>query len=154
MTRDRSDDSETIGTLAAGRAAFVWRRQIADTDTPVSAALALIETGRGDFLLESVEGGQTRGRHSLIGLAPDLIFRAEGDRAEINGESVEGGAIAALRQLVERCRADVPPELPGTAPRLRSGRANWGYWSLAAAASIRSQASATRRSGSPSPGQS
>ncbi|MBA2920379.1 anthranilate synthase component I [Sphingomonas sp. MAH-20] len=112
MTRDRSDDDETVGALAAGRAAFAWRRQIADTDTPVSAALALIESGRGDFLLESVEGGQTRGRHSLIGLAPDLIFRARGDAAEINGAPVEGGAIAALRALVERCRAEVPPELP------------------------------------------
>ncbi|GAO38219.1 anthranilate synthase component I [Sphingomonas changbaiensis NBRC 104936] len=112
MIRDRSDDAEAVATLAAGRAAFVWRRQIADTDTPVSAGLALVEPGRGDFLLESVEGGQTRGRHSLIGLAPDLIFRAQGDAAEINGEPVEGGAVAALRGLVERCRAEVPPELP------------------------------------------
>ncbi len=112
MTRDRSEDTETAAALTAGRPAFVWRRQIADTDTPVSAALALMEEGRGDFLLESVEGGQTRGRHSLIGLAPDLVFRAEGDRAEINGKPVEGGAIAALRTLVEHCRAEVPAELP------------------------------------------
>lgn len=112
MTRDRSDDAETIAALAAGRAAFVWRRQIADTDTPVSAALALIEPGRGDFLLESVEGGQTRGRHSLIGLAPDLVFRAHGDAAEVNSEPAAGRAIDALRALVRQCRADVPPELP------------------------------------------
>ena len=60
--RERSDDAETAAALAAGRPAFVWRRQIADTDTPVGAARALIEPGRGDFLLESVEGGQIRGR--------------------------------------------------------------------------------------------
>jgi len=112
VTRDRSDDAACVDALKAGRPAFVWRRQIADIDTPVSAALALIEAGRGDFLLESVEGGQTRGRHSLIGLAPDLIFRADGDAAEINGDPVEGGAIAALRGLVAACRAEVPPELP------------------------------------------
>jgi anthranilate synthase component 1 len=112
VTRHRSDDAETIAALAGGDAAFVWRRQIADTDTPVSAALALIEPGRGDFLLESVEGGQTRGRHSLIGLAPDLIFRARGDDAEVNGEAMEDGSSAALRSLVEQCRAEVPPELP------------------------------------------
>jgi anthranilate synthase component 1 len=112
VTRDRSDDAETAATLASGRPAFVWRRQIADTDTPVSAALALMEPERGDFLLESVEGGQTRGRHSLIGLAPDLIFRAKGDAAQVNGEPVAGGAIQALRTLVEQCRAEVPPELP------------------------------------------
>jgi anthranilate synthase component 1 len=107
--------------LAAGRPAFVWRRQVADTETPVAAALKLIEPGRGDFLLESVEGGATRGRHSLIGLAPDLVFRASGDVAEINRSwasdrdaFVAAGqpTLAALRTLVAECRADVPAELP------------------------------------------
>ena len=37
-------------------AQFLTRSLIADTETPVSAALKLIEPGRGDFLLESVEG--------------------------------------------------------------------------------------------------
>nr|WP_254447528.1 anthranilate synthase component I [Sphingomonas sp. ID1715] len=98
--------------MTAGKPCFVWRRQIADTDTPVSAALALIESGRGDFLLESVEGGQTRGRHSLIGLAPDLVFTARGDKAEVNGRTAAEGPVEALRKLVAECRAEVPPELP------------------------------------------
>src|SRR3546814_9045316 len=70
--------------LDEGRPALVWRRQIADTDTPISAALKLIEPDRGDFLLESVEGGAVRGRYSLLGLAPDLVFRGHGEIAEIN----------------------------------------------------------------------
>src|SRR5690349_899117 len=70
--------------LIAGRPALLWRRQLADTETPVAAALKLIEPGRGDFLLESVEGGSVRGRHSLIGLAPDLVFRATGGEAAVN----------------------------------------------------------------------
>src|SRR3546814_14442857 len=53
--------------LDEGRPALVWRRQIADTDTPISAALKLIEPDRGDFLLDSVEGGAVRGRYSLLG---------------------------------------------------------------------------------------
>ena len=110
-----------IAALAAGRPVFVWRRQVADTETPVAAALKLIEPGRGDYLLESVEGGATRGRHSLIGLAPDLVFRASGDQAEINrhwasdrGAFAPAGqpTLAALRALVAECRADVPAELP------------------------------------------
>ena len=36
------------------------------------------------FLLESVEGGAVRGRYSMIGLKPDLVWRCRGDRAEIN----------------------------------------------------------------------
>ncbi|HVJ01572.1 MAG TPA: anthranilate synthase component I [Sphingomonas sp.] len=107
--------------LAAGRPALLWRRQVADTETPVAAALKLIEPGRGDFLLESVEGGSVRGRHSLIGLAPDLVFRATGAAAEINPHWLTDReaftpcaepALEALRSLVTRCRMDVPAELP------------------------------------------
>ncbi|MFZ5747316.1 MAG: anthranilate synthase component I family protein [Pseudomonadota bacterium] len=107
--------------LAAGRPALLWQRQVADTDTPVAAALKLIEPGRGDFLLESVEGGTVRGRHSLIGLAPDLVFRAKGEHAAINPQWLvdrdafapsDEPALAALRRLVDACRMDVPAELP------------------------------------------
>ncbi len=101
----------------------MWRRQVADTETPVAAALKLIEPGRGDFLLESVEGGATRGRHSLIGLAPDLILRAHGDRAELNRAWASDrhafvpapeSTLAALRSLVAECRID---DLPAKLPR-------------------------------------
>ncbi|WP_443111153.1 anthranilate synthase component I [Altererythrobacter sp. C41] len=107
--------------LAAGQPALVWRKVVADTETPVGAALKLIEPGRGDFLLESVEGGEVRGRYSLLGLDPDLVFRAEGDRAEINPrwredraafEPCAEGSLAELRALVARCRIDVPGALP------------------------------------------
>ncbi|HET8613860.1 MAG TPA: chorismate-binding protein, partial [Sphingomonas sp.] len=114
-------DRKAAETLAAGRPALVWRRQIADTETPVSAALKLIEPGRGDYLLESVEGGRTRGRHSLIGLAPDLVFRARGSAAEVNPRwlhdreafaSCPEDSLKALRSLVESCRMEVPEGLP------------------------------------------
>jgi anthranilate synthase component 1 len=99
----------------------VWRRVVADTETPVGAALKLIVPERGDFLLESVEGGEVRGRYSLLGLDPDLVFRAQGDTAEINPRwqsdregfgPLEGNALAELRALVETCRMDVPDGLP------------------------------------------
>ncbi len=107
--------------LAAGKSALVWRRHIADTDTPISAALKLFEPDRGDFLLESVEGGAVRGRYSLLGLAPDLIFRAEGETAAINRiwatdrtafVTQDMPALAALRALVQECRAESDPDLP------------------------------------------
>ncbi|MEC8773003.1 MAG: anthranilate synthase component I, partial [Pseudomonadota bacterium] len=72
--------------LAQGKPALVWRKVVADTETPVGAALKLFEDGRGDFLLESVEGGEVRGRYSLIGLDPDLVFRATGNDAAINAQ--------------------------------------------------------------------
>ena len=69
---------------AAGRPQLVWTRIVADTETPVGAMLKLATPGEGAFLLESVEGGAVRGRYSLLGLAPDLVWRATGDASEIN----------------------------------------------------------------------
>ncbi|CAO1652293.1 anthranilate synthase component I [Parasphingorhabdus sp. NYA22] len=107
--------------LDSGKPALIWRRQVADTETPVSAALKLMEDGRGDYLLESVEGGETRGRHSMIGLAPDLVFRADGEKAAINRTWLQdreaftpesGDSLSVLRNLVKACQMDVPEELP------------------------------------------
>ncbi len=107
--------------MTATKPVLIWRKRIADTETPVSAALKLFQTERGDFILESVEGGETRGRHSLIGIAPDLVFRAAGDKAEVNRrwlterEAFEPEALPtleALRALATSCRMEVPDELP------------------------------------------
>ncbi|HVR89617.1 MAG TPA: chorismate-binding protein [Novosphingobium sp.] len=109
--------------LAAGRPALIWRKLIADTETPVGAAIKLIEPGRGDFLLESVAGGEVRGRYSLLGLDPDLVFRATGAACEINRTwrnspdafaPLSGDSLAELRALVAACRIDVPAALPPT----------------------------------------
>lgn len=57
---------------------------VADLETPVSAMLKIADGKANSFLLESVEGGDTRGRYSIIGLKPDVIWRCMGDKAEIN----------------------------------------------------------------------
>src|SRR3546814_8874700 len=57
--------------LDAGRPSLIWQRTVEARQTPVSAALNLIEPGRGDFPPESVEGGAVRGRYSLLCTAPD-----------------------------------------------------------------------------------
>jgi anthranilate synthase component 1 len=107
--------------VTATKPQLIWRKRIADTETPVSAALKLFQAERGDFILESVEGGETRGRHSLIGIAPDLVFRAAGEKAEINAQWMTDrkafvpsalSSLDALRALVAECRMDVPSELP------------------------------------------
>lgn len=120
MSQDFGTD-QAQSALSDGSPAFIWRRRIADTETPVSAALKLFEAERGDFLLESVEGGETHARYSLLGLAPDLIFRSREDTAEINRSWLqdredfapcENNSLAALRSLVGECRIDVPADLP------------------------------------------
>jgi len=67
-----------------GEAQVVWTTLVADLETPVSAFLKLGGGKPMSFLLESVEGGAVRGRYSIIGIEPDLIWRADGTTAEIN----------------------------------------------------------------------
>ena len=121
MKAGSKNSAPALRTVTATKPQLIWRKRIADTETPVSAALKLFEAERGDFILESVEGGETRGRHSLIGIAPDLVFRAAGDKAEINSQwMIDREAFVpsplpsldALRALAAECRMDVPEELP------------------------------------------
>jgi anthranilate synthase component 1 len=93
----------------------------ADLDTPVSLMLKLTQARRDSFMLESVTGGDTRGRYSFIGFKPDLIWRCRGDRAEINRsarwdrEAFEPDARApleSLRAVLEESRIDLPAGLP------------------------------------------
>jgi anthranilate synthase component I len=61
-----------------GQAQVVSTRLVADLETPVSAMLKVARNEHYSFLLESVEGGAVRGRYSIIGLKPDLIWRSNG----------------------------------------------------------------------------
>ena len=92
--------------FAGGGPQLVARELVADTQTPVSAYLRLAAGRRNTFLLESVEGGEIRGRFSIIGLAPDLIWRSRGTTAEINRAPQDGDIfIADERPPMESLRA-------------------------------------------------
>src|SRR6201990_49570 len=96
-----------------GEAQVVWTTLVADLETPVSAFLKVAGGRPMSFLLESVEGGAVRGRYSIIGLDPDLVWRAVAGRAEID-RTVRGrrtgftpcqeAPLAALRTLVAESR--------------------------------------------------
>jgi len=105
----------------AGKPQVLWTRLVADLETPVSAMLKLSAGRENCFLLESVEGGAVRGRYSMIGIEPDLIFRAFGEKAELNSDpkSSTGGfepmaepSLAALRKVIGESRIVLPPDLP------------------------------------------
>ena len=64
---------------ASGKPTVVWTTTVADLETPVAAYIKLCSQRDHTFLLESVEGGATRGRYSMIGFDPDLVFRAHGE---------------------------------------------------------------------------
>jgi anthranilate synthase component 1 len=107
-------------TYEAGKPQVVWTRLVADLETPVSAFLKLAEGRPYSFLFESVEGGAVRGRYSIIGFDPDLVWRANGDHAEINTAPLEGsdftpcegGTLASLRELLAQSRIELSEYLP------------------------------------------
>jgi anthranilate synthase component 1 len=106
----------------AGRGRLLWLRGVADLETPVAAFLKLAHGRPNTFLLESVEGGAARGRYSIIGLEPDLIWRCRAGRAELNRDALaapyaftpdDRAPLASLRALVGETRLEVPEGLPG-----------------------------------------
>ncbi len=109
-----------------GRGQLVFTRLVADMETPVSAFLKLGDGKDNAFLLESVQGGETRGRYSIIGLKPDLIWRCREGKAEINRGALNGGSFTAesarplesLRALSKETRMVVPQGLPPMATGL------------------------------------
>src|SRR5215469_13461102 len=110
---------------AAGAPQVVWTTLVADLETPVSAFLKVANRPMS-FLLESVEGGAARGRYSIIGLEPDVIWRANGAHAEISrGRFAADGFVPcpqspldALRALLAESRIDLPHDLPPMAAGL------------------------------------
>ena len=104
-----------------GQAQVVWTTLVADLETPVSAYLKLAGGKPMSFLLELVEGGDTRGRHSIIGIDPDLIWRANGAGAEVNASArttpdtfspCPEPPLQALRRLISESRIALPDNLP------------------------------------------
>jgi anthranilate synthase component 1 len=104
-----------------GRGSLVWRNGVADLETPVAAFLKLAHGQPNSFLLESVEGGTARGRYSIIGMQPDLVWRCQDGVASVNRHALSAPhafvpekrpALESLRSLINETRLDVPAHLP------------------------------------------
>jgi len=93
---------------------------VSDMQTPVAAALKLGYNKPNTFLLESMEGGTVRGRYSIIGRAPDLIWRCEKDgKVSVNRNALKDAGtftlvdrppLEDLRALLAECRIDDPDQ--------------------------------------------
>jgi anthranilate synthase component I len=105
----------------AGRGSLVWRKTVADLETPVAAFLKLAHGQPNSFLLESVEGGAARGRYSIIGMQPDLVWRCVDGVASVNRHALSAPhafvrearpPLASLRALIAEGQLDVPAHMP------------------------------------------
>lgn len=110
----------------AGKNQLVWARLAADLDTPVSLMLKLADAAPMSFMLESVTGGEIRGRYSIIGMKPDVIWECRGTEARINRfarfedkfETCPGHPFDSLRALIAESRIEMPEGLPAAAAGL------------------------------------
>jgi anthranilate synthase component 1 len=111
----------------AGEHQIVYTRLTADLDTPVSLMLKLTAAGKHAFLLESVTGGEIRGRYSIVGMNPDLIWDCNGTQSRINRDArfdedgfidQSGDPLDNLRGLIAESRIDLPADLPAASAGL------------------------------------
>ena len=110
-----------------GENAVIFTRLSADLDTAVSLFLKLTQDRKDAFMLESVTGGENRGRFSMIGLNPDLVWKCEGDRSFTNRNAARDAddftdddtdPLSALRALLAESKIDLPSDLPPMAAGL------------------------------------
>ena len=73
--------------LSKGNLIPVYKEILADTDTPVSAAMKL--GGTPSFLLESVVGGEKWARYSFLGSRPSRVIKSRGNKIEIIDDATE-----------------------------------------------------------------
>lgn len=111
----------------AGKNQIVWARLAADLDTPVSLMLKLGDARADTFMLESVTGGEVRGRYSIVGMKPDLVWQCHGEKSRINREArfdrqsftdLAGHPLQTLRDLLAECRIEMPEGLPAVSAGL------------------------------------
>src|SRR5215210_5011072 len=116
-------DFETFATAYdAGEAGVLRATLVGDLLTPVAAFLKLRHERKGPaFLLESVEGGATRGRFSMIGLDPDLVWRCQDGAASIDRRALSRTGefhaeslppLESLRALIKESALPLSEDLP------------------------------------------
>ena len=93
-------------TYESGAPQLLRQVLVGDCETPVAAFMKLRHAVEGPaFLLESVEGGAVRGRYSMIGLEPDLIWKCHRGEASLCRPALGGEFLVDPRPAFESLRA-------------------------------------------------
>ncbi|MBW8312072.1 MAG: anthranilate synthase component I [Rhizobium sp.] len=109
-----ADEFEALARAGHNRIPVV-REVLSDLDTPLSVYLKLAD-GPHTYLFESVEGGETWGRYSIIGLPARRIYTFRGNTIQVRdyGDLVETRELADPLAEVDRLRESFRvPQLPG-----------------------------------------
>ena len=113
-----SQDQIGAELSSSERGILLYTRLVADLETPVSAMIKLGSDRPYSCLLESVEGGNVRGRFSVIALDPDLLWTADDREAwTTTPDGVKMGEASddifgSLKELIADSQIDIPDDLP------------------------------------------
>ncbi|RNF33412.1 anthranilate synthase component I [Paracoccus methylarcula] len=111
---------------AQGHNQLVTIRLAADLDTPVSLMLKLTDAAPMSFMLESVTGGEIRGRYQIVGMKPDLVWECRDGKARINRHARfseefqpdDRPVLDSLRALIAESRIE---QMPDGVPPMAAG---------------------------------
>ena len=101
-----------IEGLAKNQPQLLTKNLVGDVETPISCLLKIKKNQKYSFLLESVEGGSLRGRYSLLGCDPDIIWKVENNKASIEYQDenykyhISNEPIESLKNIVELSKFD------------------------------------------------
>ena len=101
---------------------LIFKKIIADKETPVSIFEKVCGDQNNCFLLESVTGGENKARYSIIGLKPDLVWESIGGKCRI-AENLQKSSklefrvlnnepLTELKEAIDSCKIDIPEGLP------------------------------------------
>ena len=94
-----------------------WKVFKSDLDTPVSAYLKLCENSnkKNCFLLESVQDGSYRGRYSIIGMLPDIVWKSIQNQVFLkkvykknNYIKINKKPLLSLKELIDNSKVEFP----------------------------------------------
>ena len=101
-----------------GQRQILYTSFAADVHTPVSSLIKL-EKESYIFLFESVEKGSQKGRYSVIGLKPDLIWECKNNNCKIIDKNLKKkfyenkvSPLNSLRKLIKSNKLKMPNQIP------------------------------------------
>ena len=119
----RSASEHFLADHQAGKPARLWYKLLCDTETPLAIYAKLQQRSRYSYILESVQGGENRGRYTLMGSDPDLLWRCRLNQAEECHRLASGTSPAvfhpcpdsprdSLQRILDASRVEHDPDLP------------------------------------------
>lgn len=108
--------NDNINKLINGESILLTRKLIVDGISGVSIFHHLMQNERYAFLLESVTGGDTRGRYSIIAINPDMVWSCKDGTAQIetahNVTNCNAKPLESLEELIANNKLKIPDGLP------------------------------------------